>query len=126
MRAARVLGVIAFLLSPFCVSITDAVVLDFEALRHDTEDISVIQEEYIEDGYRFLARHPIPGNQNIFATLGTLQPGFPGSTALYRASAQGEIILTRADGGVFTLLSIRLAELPNLTQDLGTNRSRTI
>ena len=102
--AARFLIVIAAcFLSRISLDSAYAVVLDFEVLQHDTTDIAVIQEQYVEDGYRFVAQHPVPGNQNIFATLGTLQPGFPGSTALYRAVSQGEIILSRVDGGIFTV-----------------------
>jgi hypothetical protein len=76
--AARFVTVIvACLLSRIVLDSAYAVVLDFEVLQHDTTDIVVIQDQYVEDGYRFVAQHPVPGNQNIFATLVTLQPGFP-------------------------------------------------
>jgi hypothetical protein len=92
----------------------EAVVIDFEALRHDDAVVSQISNPYSENGFILTPHHPVQGNPEIFATLGTLHPGFAGSTALYQGVSQGQIVLTRTDGGVFTLLSIELAEEPNL------------
>ena len=88
------------------------IILDFEALRHVDNGFQVHGSVYVEDGFRFEARHPLPGNPLHLNTLGTLHFGFPGSTSLYQGVSQGEMVLTRVDGGPFDLASIQLTEHP--------------
>ena len=88
------------------------IVIDFEVLEQIDAEIHNQGKFYSEDGFTLEADHPIPGNLEIFRTVGTLDTLFPGSTALFHGNSLGEIILTR-DGGVpFDLFSIDLAELP--------------
>jgi len=92
-------------------------ILDFEVLRQVDDQIHVHGPEYVEDGFRLEARHPVPSNPLRLNTLGTLHPAFPGSTALYQGVTTGEIILTRVGGGSFDLFSMQIAELPGLDTD---------
>jgi hypothetical protein len=56
---------------------------------------------------------PDPGRSwSVPSTLGSLMPQYPGATALLNRQPTGGLILARAGGGLFSLLSIDLAELP--------------
>ena len=93
----------------------DSIIIDFESLRQINAEVHHHGAEYFEDGFRLSARHFEPGNPWRFNTLGTLRPEFTGSTTLFNGVSQGEAILTRADGGVFDLISIDLYEMPSLS-----------
>ncbi|WP_432474141.1 hypothetical protein [Amphritea sp. HPY] len=114
MKSRLLIATLLFLGAANVFSAPTTSILDFEVLRHDDANISVHGPEYVEDGFRLKAQHSEPGNPLRLNTLGTLQPGFPGSTALYQGVVLGEIILTEVDGKPFDLLSIQLAELPGL------------
>ena len=67
-----------------------------------------------ESCFMLVARHWSPGaNSPHFKTAGTLRAEYPGSTTLIHGGTQGEIVLTRSDGGTFDFLQIDLAEWPS-------------
>lgn len=90
----------------------DATLIDFESLRHVDTSVTELGPVYSERGFTFTADHPVPGNPHLLRTLGTLRAEFPGSTTLFQGVSQGEIILTRTDGGHFRLHRISFAQLP--------------
>ena len=66
-----------------------------------------------ESCFLLVARHwSSSANPPDFKTAGTLRAEYPGSTALFHGRTQGEIVLTRTDGGTFDFLQIDLAEWP--------------
>jgi len=88
------------------------ITLDFESLRQDNARINQQGTVVSEDGFTVTA---LSGELN---TAGTLDPSFPGSTALFQGISASEIALTPTVGGPFdsvpfNLLSIDLVELPN-------------
>jgi hypothetical protein len=95
-----------------------AILIDFEGLRHNDAIVTNLGgNSYISSGFQFFGDHPEPGNLHSFCTLGTEHGGFAGSTALYHCNSNGEIALSRTDGGAFDLLSISFAEQPSLASD---------
>jgi hypothetical protein len=90
---------------------TNAAVIDFEDLRHDTDGVNDIDSPYIEDGYVISDPGETIGDNNAFAVYGTAHPNFSGSTAMYNRTVNGITSLAREDGNTFNLLSIDLAEL---------------
>lgn len=85
-----------------------AAVMDFESLAHADDQIADVGYSYSEDGFLLsnLMSEGFP-----FATYGTLNEFFSGSTALINDNDAGLSQLTRQDGGAFNLQSIDLAEL---------------
>ncbi|HUU34317.1 MAG TPA: hypothetical protein VMW48_09650, partial [Vicinamibacterales bacterium] len=81
-------------------------VIDFEVLRHDDAEIVEHGFQYIEDGFVLdnLSANP-------FATFGTLESRFSGSTALLNDTVNGVTRLTALGGSAFDLVSIDLTEL---------------
>jgi hypothetical protein len=71
--------------------------------------------------------NPTPNTYQFsqLSTLGPLYPAYPGVPAMYNRQAGGGLILTKADGGTFSLLSIDLVELPGLNADGTAVRSPT-
>ncbi|MGC4076151.1 MAG: PEP-CTERM sorting domain-containing protein [Rubrivivax sp.] len=81
-------------------------VIDFESLAHVDDSIADAGHVYTEHGYTLSDGGSFP-----FATIGTQAADFIGSTALINDNDDGLTTLARTDGGLFSLLSIDLAEL---------------
>lgn len=93
----------------FCLTtISKAALMDFESLKKT--QTSQVGSVYLEDGFRLesLTRN-MP-----FTSFGTSDSRFVESTALFSNISNGLIRLTRADNGLFDMMSIRLAELNSL------------
>ena len=83
-----------------------AVVLDFESLEHVDALTEFHGQIYNEDGFE-LSTFDFPG----FATFGTQEARFSGSTALFNDVIGGVTLLRHAAGLSFSLSSIDLTEL---------------
>jgi hypothetical protein len=93
--------------------VAHAAVIDFEVLAHNDAETHFHGSVYEEDGYRLIG-----GGVTGFASFGTLEARFSGSTALFPFFAG--ISLEKADGGAFSLKSIDLAELNGPTASVVT------
>ena len=89
-----------------------AVVLDFESLEHVDALTESHGLEHSEDGFE-LSTFDFLG----FATFGTEEPRFSGSTALFNDAIGGVTLLRHGAGLAFSLSSIDLTELngPSMT-----------
>ena len=92
-------------------AIAGTVVMDFEVLEQVDANLHDHGKFYSEDGFTIEAEHSKFGVE-VFRSAGTLDTIFAGSTALFHANSEGEIILTKDDGTPFDLVSIDLAEVP--------------
>lgn len=93
------------------------IVLDFEGLAvADTASNHGIGSVYTASGMTLTALHFAPTATPDFNFGGTLSNIYAGSTMLFHHISLGEIVMTRTDGGVFDLLSIDLAEIPNFDE----------
>lgn len=81
-------------------------VIGFEPLAHADDGVAEAGHVYTESGYTLTN-----GGDFAFSTIGTQAADFLGSTALINDNDEGLTTLERADGGLFSLLSIDLAEL---------------
>jgi hypothetical protein len=106
--SALVLILCVALLSAARVRAAAPVVIDFESLRVVDADVHNRGFTYTEDGYTL---NNLATTSFQFATFGTLEPRFPGSTALFNNTGNGVTELVRTGGGAFDLASIELAEL---------------
>jgi hypothetical protein len=82
------------------------VVIDFEALRRNDNDIPTHGTSYVEDG--FLLRIATTGAG--WATIGVQHPAFNGSTAIFPNTWRSDAILTKVNGGAFDIQSVDLIE----------------
>ena len=82
------------------------IIIDFEALKHVDTKVVSIGNTYSEKGFTLTET-----GDNGFATFGTLERRFSGSTALFDETAGGITTLVKDGGGSFNLKSIDLAEL---------------
>jgi len=90
-----------------------AFILNFDALAQNDALEHDIGPVYSAGGFTLTASVlPQYSNTPSFDFFGTQSPFSPGRTALFHHISQGEISLTRADGGAFDFRSIDLAELP--------------
>ena len=88
-------------------SFAETVIIDFQSLEHVDSNTNSHGFTYTEDGYtlnNLATAFP-------FATFGTLESRYKGSTALFNDSVNGVTRLTKSDAGAFTLNSIDLADL---------------
>lgn len=86
-----------------------AAVIDFQTLEHVDTNIANFGTTYSEDGFTFTQ---VPGGQPFpFATFGTLEGRYPGSTALFNRTVGSGTQLTVSGGGTFDIFSIDLANL---------------
>lgn len=83
------------------------IVLDFEALEQVNGNVNSWGYNYQEDGYDFTKAPSGPE----FATFGTLEGRYPGSTALFNNEIGGITVLSAIDGSSFDLVSIDVANL---------------
>jgi len=89
------------------------VTIDFEDLRSADALIHFVGPTYESQGFLFTS-FPNAGSDDFwFNTAGSLSSSFYGSTSLENGIGQGGTRLTRSDGGLFSLLSIDLAEMPS-------------
>ena len=90
----------------------ETTIIDFESLEHEDASIAFHGFSYEEDGF------VLDNLSNLFefATFGTLESRFSGSTALFNDTVNGITRLTSLDGQPFDLMSIDLTELngPNV------------
>jgi hypothetical protein len=86
-----------------------AVVIDFESLRHDDAGISDVGLVYAEDGFTFVGQHTsfMPN----FGTFGTQESRFPGSTAMIARVIDMNMHLMHTGGAEFSITSIDLANI---------------
>lgn len=84
----------------------NAAVIGFESLYHDDDQVADAGYQFVEAGFQFDNLGLFP-----FATYGAQIPEYTGSTALINDNDDGVTIMTRVDGGNFTLLSVDLSEL---------------
>jgi MYXO-CTERM domain-containing protein len=87
---------------------SQAQVIDFQVLEHNDNNIADHGTVYDEDGYRLTKGQGEPFN---FASFGTQESRYPGSTALFNNTVDGIITLQRIDGAPFDLISIDIAIL---------------
>lgn len=88
-------------------SFAETVIIDFQSLEHVDSNTNSHGFTYTEDGYtlnNLATAFP-------FATFGTLESRYKGSTALFNDSVNGVTRLTKSDAGAFTLNSIDLAAI---------------
>ena len=88
-------------------SFAETVIIDFQSLEHVDGNTNSHGFTYTEDGYtlnNLATAFP-------FATFGTLESRYKGSTALFNDSVNGVTRLTKSDAGAFTLNSIDLAAI---------------
>jgi hypothetical protein len=92
---------------------SQAVILDFESLLHNDDQIVDHAPSYTESGFQLLntATEESSGYAPTFATLGSEVYGFTGSAALFNNNYLGESVLSTLDGVAFNLRAISLAEL---------------
>ncbi|HET7408804.1 MAG TPA: hypothetical protein VFJ13_01260 [Paracoccaceae bacterium] len=88
--------------------VSQATVIDFESLARATDIRHSVGSTYSEDGFT-LTQDPIHFRQ--FSIFGTLDPRYPGSTALFNNQIGNLTRLTQVGGGLFSVDSIELAEL---------------
>lgn len=92
---------------------SSAAVLDFESLSHADELVADAGHVYSEDGF-VLSNFSDFG----FASYGTLNPFFSGSTALFNDNDAGYTTLVQAGNSAFALYSIDLAAMyPGFAED---------
>ncbi|MEE9130449.1 MAG: hypothetical protein V3T84_10555 [Phycisphaerales bacterium] len=87
-----------------------AVIIDFQVLEIDDGNIHNWGYHYEEDGFQL--DHP-KSEPFEFATFGTQESRYPGSTALFNSTANGVTTLTRIGGGAFDVQSIDISNVNN-------------
>jgi hypothetical protein len=85
-----------------------AQVIDFQALEHNDGNTNDHGTQYDEDGYRVSKDPSEPFN---FATFGTQEGRYPGSTALFNNTVGGVTVFSQIAGHAFDLRSIDIANL---------------
>lgn len=85
----------------------EATVIDFQSLEQNNSSVNSAGWNYSEDGYSL---HNLGGSQS-FATFGTKEFRYAGSTALFNNTIGGGIELVADNGSAFDLTSIDLSEL---------------
>jgi hypothetical protein len=99
-------------LSVLAVAPAQAVVLDFDSLpQFNSTGSTNIGNTYTEDGFTLSTINPL----RSFSYVNRLNPAYTGSVAL---AISGSSLLTRTDGGTFTLSSIDVAKLDNINGGL--------
>lgn len=89
----------------------DITILDFEELFNPGDTGYGVEDPYASQGY-LISRTPTEDDNLIFATAGETSQWWAGSTGMYVNRIDGiEAILTREDGGTFSVESIDIATL---------------
>jgi hypothetical protein len=86
-----------------------AVVIDFESLRHDDAGIADVGFVYTEEGFGLTGQHT--SFMPSFGTFGTQESRFPGSTAMFAKVIDMNTHLAHVSGSEFSITSIDLANL---------------
>ena len=90
------------------------VVIGFDSLMQDNDQTNEIGNVYRESGFEFSNL----SNPFSFASFGTQNPFFNGSTALFNDNTDGQTRLSQIGGGLFSLSSITLSPLaPGYTEE---------
>ena len=90
------------------------VVIGFDSLMQDNDQTNEIGNVYRESGFEFSNL----SNPFSFASFGTQNPFFNGSTALFNDNTDGQARLSQIGGGLFSLSSITLSTLaPGYTEE---------
>ena len=90
------------------------VVIGFDSLMQDNDQTNEIGNVYRESGFEFSNL----SNPFSFASFGTQNPFFNGSTALFNDNTDGQTRLSQIGGGLFSLSSITLSTLaPGYTEE---------
>ena len=90
------------------------VVIGFDSLMQDNYQTNEIGNVYRESGFEFSNL----SNPFSFASFGTQNPFFNGSTALFNDNTDGQTRLSQIGGGLFSLSSITLSTLaPGYTEE---------
>lgn len=106
--------------APFVFTLNaQAVVVDFQSLAHDDDQVVDHGATYAEEGFLLTntATEAGSGFSPSLATTGTSGYGYNGSTALFNDNWEGQTVLTRTDGGWFNILSITLSEFYDIEPD---------
>ena len=107
-KGKKMKSLIALLLASAAItSFAETVNIDFQSLEQENGNVNSQGFTYSEDGYtldNLAVSKP-------FATFGTLESRYKGSTALLNDSFGGVTRLIKSDAGAFTLNSIDLARL---------------
>lgn len=86
------------------------IVMDFQSLEMVDNQTHNWGYHYEEDGFQ--VDHP-ESEPFEFSSFGTLEPRYPGSTALYNNTVNGVITLTQITGDPFDMVSIDISNLNN-------------
>jgi hypothetical protein len=97
-----VAGATLAILTPFQAA--QAVIIDFQSLEQNNQNVNGVGFTYTEDGFT-LDNLSTP---NPFKFFGTQASRYPGSTALLNDTVDGITRLTQNGGGLFDLNSIQL------------------
>ena len=90
------------------------VVIGFDSLMQDNDQTIEIGNVYRDSGFEFSNL----SNPFSFASFGTQNPFFNGSTALFNDNTDGQTRLSQIGGGLFSLSSITLSTLaPGYTEE---------
>ena len=95
-----------------------AVVIDFENLAHDGDDVGDYFSTYAEDGFIFTSydNNAISENLTVFGTAAT--GSYAGSTMLLNDGCENPLTVLKAENGsAFSLDSISLCELSDYNAD---------
>ena len=90
------------------------ILLDFANTSHNDAAISDLGPLYTDQGFQLTLSAFSPNDPQVqFRSLGALRFDYSGEPSIYAGTALSHIELSRVDGGMFSLDSIDLAELPN-------------
>lgn len=85
-------------------------VMDFQDLEFN--DSGIHNWGYVYTAGNWMVSHP-DSEPHPFATFGTQESRYPGSTALFNNTVNGVITFERIDGGAFDMQSMDIASLNN-------------
>lgn len=90
------------------------ILLDFSNTSHNDTAITDLGPLYTDQGFQLVLTAFSPNDPAVqFRSLGALRYDYSGEPSIYAGTALSHIELSRVDGGMFSLDSIDLAELPN-------------
>jgi hypothetical protein len=112
-RAGVALPLVLALLIP-SRAYASPILLDFSDTSHNDTAITNLGPLYIDQGFQLALTAFSPNDPAVqFRSLGALRFDYSGEPSIYAGTALSHIELSRVDGGMFSLDSIDLAELPN-------------
>jgi PEP-CTERM motif len=113
-RAGRALPLVLGFLIASSTAQAAPILLDFTNIAHNDTAITNLGPVYTDQGFQ-LTLTAFPGSEPgvQFLSSGALRFNYSGEPSIYAGTALSHIELSRVDGGMFSLDSIDLAELPN-------------